>query len=71
MDLMVFVLSIFLTWFVYRVWLKYLTSLTGFINVVLPGACQSQIIPLFLGARLIAFNKKYDEVHPVAVGCVL
>ena len=48
-----------------------LTSLTGFVNMVLSGSCPSQIIPLFFGARLIALNKKSGGVRPIAVGCVL
>ena len=48
-----------------------LTSLTGFINLVLSGSCPSQIIPLFFGARLIALNKKSGGARSIAVGCVL
>ena len=45
-----------------------LSSLTGFVNLVLDGGCPVRVQPVLFGARLIAIEKKSGGFRPIAVG---
>lgn len=45
-----------------------LTSLTGFVNLILDGGCPDSVRPILFGARLIAIEKKSGGIRPIAVG---
>ena len=48
-----------------------LTSLTGFVNLILDGKCPKEACPVFFGAKLIALEKKGGGLRPIAVGYTL
>lgn len=48
-----------------------LESITKFINFVISGNINNEILPLFFGASLFALNKKDGDIRPIAIGCVL
>lgn len=48
-----------------------LTSLTGFVNLILDGGCPTAVRPILFGARLIAIEKKSGGIRPIAVGYTL
>ena len=45
-----------------------LSSLTGFVNLILDGGCPTNLRPILFGARLIAIEKKSGGIRPIAVG---
>ena len=48
-----------------------LTSITGFVNVLLEGKCNKDIMPILFGGQLIALEKKSGGIRPIAVGYTL
>ena len=45
-----------------------LTTLTGFINLLLQGKCHPAVRPILFGANLLALKKKSGGIRPIAVG---
>jgi len=48
---------------------EFLSALTAFVNLVLAGGCQVDVV--FFGGRLIALNKKSGGIRPIAVSFTL
>ena len=48
-----------------------LTTLTGFVNMVLAGHCPREVAPILFGGRLIALEKKSGGIRPIAIGLTL
>jgi hypothetical protein len=44
------------------------TALTAFINLLMQGKCPSSVTPIFFGGRLIALQKKFGGIRPIAIG---
>ena len=45
-----------------------LTSITGFINMLLEGKCHPDVAPILFGGNLIALEKKSGGIRPIAIG---
>jgi hypothetical protein len=45
-----------------------LTAITAFVNGLLDGKCNPEVLPVFFGGRLIALEKKSGGIRPIAVG---
>jgi hypothetical protein len=50
---------------------KLLSALTAFTNVTLAGRCPAELLPIFFGGKLIALNKKSNDVRPIVIGFTL
>ena len=47
-----------------------LTALTSFVNILLTGNCPPRIIHILFGGNLLALEKKFVGIRPIAVGYV-
>ena len=45
-----------------------LTSITGFVNLLLEGKCHPAVTPILFGGTLIALEKKSGGIRPIAIG---
>src|SRR6218665_2563626 len=48
-----------------------LKEMTGFINILLRGACPVEVRPILFGGNLIALSKKSGGLRPIAIGYTL
>ena len=47
---------------------KFLTAITGFVNMLLDGVCHPDVIPVLFGGNLTVLMKKCGGIRPIAVG---
>ena len=47
---------------------KFLTAITGFVNMLLDGVCHPDVIPVLFGGNLTVLMKKCGGISPIAVG---
>jgi hypothetical protein len=47
-----------------------LSALTGFVNLLLQGRCQHEIVPILFGGRLVALNKSSGGIRLLVTHCV-